>query len=111
LVCALILSSLLAACGWSDVTLIIANAGNAPMTDIVVRVTGNDFSNGDLETGGSTMMRLSVTGDSHVRIESASGDPLVPDVYLQRGEPGTIRAVVTPDSVVSVEHVRGRSRH
>jgi hypothetical protein len=105
-----LLCMIISACGSDGVLLTIQNGGEAPLEDTVVHVTGNVYSLGDVEPGSQATLRLRVTGDSHVRIESSSGEPIVLDVYLQREEPGRIWAIVTPDSVVSVEHSRGRWR-
>jgi hypothetical protein len=88
--------------------LTIQNAGDEPIEDAEAHVTGQILSIDDLEPGNEARLTLHVQGDSHIRIERPEADPLVLDVYLQRGEPGHVRAVVTADSILSVEHHRGR---
>lgn len=93
--------------GWAllpnQITLTIKNAGDEPLTGVVVHVTGNSYVAGDLAPGASTTLKVRSTGESHVELASANKPRLRVDCYFEPGYSGRISVEVTAQRVIAVQ--------
>ena len=91
-------------CSSRGVTFTIRNVGNTPLAGVVVRVTGNSYSIGDVLVNQTRSVVVKPSGESHIEIEQAGHQPLVVDCYFEPGYAGDVSADVTTDKVVSVKN-------
>lgn len=54
-------------------SLVVRNVDSEALHAVVVHVTGNSISIGDIPAGQSRKIRLTTTGESHVELELATG--------------------------------------
>ena len=80
-------------------TLVVRNVDSEALHAVVVHVTGNSISIGDIPAGESRKVRLATTGESHVELELASGR-LIINCYFEDGYGGHITAQITRSTVV-----------
>jgi len=87
---------------------VVENVGAAPLHSVVVRVTGNSYSLGELSVGEVRSVKTYPTGESHVVIEhvdqSGSKKELPVDCYFEPRYRTTINVKVTADSAVKTEY-------
>lgn len=96
-----------AAFWFSTLAVVVRNTGNTPLRDVVVHVTGNSYSLGDLDAGSQKRVLIEPTGDSHVElsVREVSGHTrrLTGDCYFEPGYHGTIRIDVS-DGRINCRH-------
>jgi hypothetical protein len=87
---------------------VVENVGTAPLHSVVVRVTGNSYSIGELPVRESRDVKTYPTGESHIVIEhidqSGNKKELPFDCYFEPGYRSTIRVKVTSDKAVKTEY-------
>jgi hypothetical protein len=106
------LAMLLFGCsGDGGTEVIITNAGSTPVHSAVVRVTGNSYALGEIDSRQTRSVHVYPGGESHVEIEHVATDGtkklLFSDCYFEKGYCGTIEAKVTTDSVVDLKYDKG----
>lgn len=84
------------------VTVSVKNVGSEALTSVVVHVTGNAYTLGDIQPGEGRSVRVFPTGESHVEIEHSKGR-LIVDTYFESGYRGKISVDVTASKVQRVE--------
>jgi len=82
--------------------LVVRNVDSVALHSVVVHVTGNSISIGDIPAGQSRSIRLATTGESHVELELATGR-LIINCYFEDGYEGRIKAEVTRSTVVTAK--------
>lgn len=89
-----------------DVT--VRNGGPSPLKNVVVQVTGNDHSIGDLAVGESRTVRVEPKGESHVELtfvdQRGQEQRLIVGGYFERGYQGTIEVELEHDVIKRNEH-------
>ena len=83
----------------------IINVGPRPMEDVIVYVTGKQYSLGGIDIGASATAKVSPRGESHIEVSySSNGRPnrLAVDCYFERGYSGRITVEVENDSIKRV---------
>jgi hypothetical protein len=85
------------------VTVIIRNVGAEPVRSIIVYVTGNSYSIGDVAPGTSKTVKVFAKGESHIELEQAGKNRLVIGCYFEDGYMGKITAEITPTQVVNIK--------
>jgi hypothetical protein len=87
---------------------IVENVGTLPLHSVVVRVTGNSYSVGELPVREIRSVKTYPTGESHIVIEhvdqSGSKKELPLDCYFEPGYRSTINVKVTTDKAVKTEY-------
>jgi hypothetical protein len=82
----------------SGIHVTIQNTGQTSIHSVVLHVTGNSYSIGDLAPGGSKEATVNSAGESTLRIEFTDSDgkkqQLDAGVYLEPGYRGTIRVSI-----------------
>lgn len=85
----------------------IQNVGITPLHSVVVRVTGNSYSVGELSVSETRTIKTYPTGESHIVIEhiDSNGEKkeLAVNCYFEPGCRSTINVKVTVDSATKVE--------
>lgn len=85
----------------------IHNVDSVPLHSVIVRVTGNVYSIGELAASQTRTVNTYLTGESHIIIEhiDASGEKkeLPVDCYFEPGYRSIINVQVRADSVTKVE--------
>ena len=81
------------------VDVVVANVGAVPLTDVRVRVTGNEYDLGTLSPGTRRKVRVEAKTDSHVELDWKTPDQrthdAVVDCYFGGGPwTGTVRAEI-----------------
>lgn len=92
----------------TGVMVVITNAGDTPMQDVVVHVTGNAYESGTIAPGAEDRVRVEPSGESHVEIsfadENRTQQRLVADCYFEpRHYHGTIKIAISGDEIIEVE--------
>ena len=86
----------------------LVNVGTVPMDSVAVLVTGASYPVGTIPVGDSVTVAARPTGETGVNVMRAGQrDSLYLDVYFENGYGGRVRAEVTTDSVMSVDHALG----
>lgn len=81
----------------------IENGGSIPLESVVLHVTGNRYSLGDIPPNSSKSVDVKVEGESDIELSHANGNRFKVDVYLEPGYGGSVHATVTSDSVLTVK--------
>ena len=88
----------------------LENVGTLPLRSVVVRVTGNSYSLGDVAVGEIRTVKTYPTGESHVVIELVDDDgskkELPIDCYFESGYRSTIDVKLTASSVLKAAVIR-----
>ena len=89
----------LLACG-SGVSVTVVNQTEAPLTDVVVSVTGAEQALGTVPPGGQQTVRVAPTGESSVTV---SGDGFSEGAgYIEAGYRGSMTFALRPGGEVAV---------
>jgi hypothetical protein len=76
----------------------VQNTGNQPIRSVVLYVTGNSYSLGDIPPGADANATVKCTGDSHLEIEFVDGDGQTKKLdaggFFQPGYRGAIRVSI-----------------
>jgi 2-methylaconitate cis-trans-isomerase PrpF len=83
-------------------TLVVRNLDSEALHAVVVHVTGNAISMGDIPAGQSREIQVTTTGESHVELELPTGR-LIVNCYFEQGYGGRISAEITRNTVVSAK--------
>jgi hypothetical protein len=94
------------------ITVIVFNAGPQPLIDVVLVVTGQRVTLGEIAANRSAQAAVKCTGDSHLeiefRIEGQATRRLDAGGYFQPGYYGTIRITIEDGELKgSVEDITG----
>ena len=98
------IAPLLWACGLGGVDLRLQNVGSENLTDVVIHTTGRHYPIGALRPGQAASLRVCADDDSNITVEhgpAASRRRFELDVYVDHHCTGTVRAMITADSLVS----------
>jgi hypothetical protein len=89
---------------------ILTNKSNDTLHSVVVHVTGNSYSVGELAPDQAKSVRVHPTGESHVEIEHVDADGarkrLYADCYIEQGYGGSIEINMTADAITKLDHHR-----
>ncbi len=87
---------------------ILHNVGTVPLHSVVVRVTGNAYSFGELAASDTCTVKTYATGESNIVIEyldtGGQKKELTVDCYFEPGYRKTISVKVTADSATKTEN-------
>lgn len=98
----LLIACLCNGCGDRKVDVTIENKGIHPLKSATLYVSGNSYALGDIDPNKSKSVELEVTGESHIELAQAGGKRLIIEVYIEPGYGGSVQAIVTPETVLSV---------
>lgn len=111
----LLLPLLVAGCGadeppaYGATEVRLVNVGAVAMDSVAVLVTGASYFIGTVSAGDSVTVATRPTGETGASVVQAGrADSLYLDVYFENGYGGRVRAEVTADSVVRVDHANRR---
>ncbi|MEX2119380.1 MAG: hypothetical protein WD847_07285 [Pirellulales bacterium] len=86
----------------------VQNTGATPIHSVMLHVTGESYSLGDLASGASGYATVSPSGESHLEIEFTDADGnrqrLNAGGYFERGYGGTIRLSIEEGAIEENEH-------
>jgi hypothetical protein len=89
---------------------ILMNQSSDALHSVVVHVTGNSYSVGELEPDKAKSVKVNPTGESHIEIEHVGIDGtakrLYADCYIEKGYGGSIEINMTADAITKLNHHR-----
>ena len=92
----------------SGIHVTILNAGATPLRSVVIHVTGDSHSVGDIAPGGAIRVRVRPTSDSHLEIEFTDDDGQLKRLdaggYFKSGYRGTIQVSIKEGMIDTNEH-------
>jgi len=87
---------------------ILMNKNSDTLHSVVVHVTGNSYSVGELDPDKAKSVKVYPTGESHVEIEHVGLDGakkrLYADCYFEQGYGGSIEISMTADAITKLDH-------
>ena len=88
----------------SGIKVTIKNVSSKTINGVVIHVTGNSYTIGNIPAGSSKTTKVVPKGESHIELElKGSQNRLIVDCYLEKGYNGKILIEITPDQVVNIE--------
>lgn len=85
------------------VNVVIHNVGSEPLQSVVVHVTGNSYSIGDIDAGDIKTVKVFANGESHIEIEHGKQNRLIIGTYFEKSYRGKITVEVTTEKVISIK--------
>lgn len=86
----------------AGVAFTLSNSGTEALRSVTVQVTGRSYELGDIPPGGSKIVKLNPTSESHIKLLFPTGRSLTIDSYFEPDYRGRINASVTSMAVVTV---------
>lgn len=102
----ILIIALLVSCAFSNgIKVTIKNISSNTIRGVVVHVTGNSYSIGDIPAGTLKTIKVVSKGESHIELEQKGVQKrLIVDCYFEKGYRGEILIEITPDQVVDVKN-------
>lgn len=93
------------------IKVVVQNTGEAPIHSVVLHVTGNSYSLGDLAPGVSSEASVNSTGESDIAIEisdpTGTRQRLNVGVYIEPGYRGTVYVSIKDGLIDRMSHKIG----
>ena len=102
-------------CGFAGIFLLsvcltvkVYNAGNSPILDLQVHVTGKSYQLGDIPSGAERNVKVSPMGESHVEVSYRLSDGTTKrhsvDCYFESAYRGTVEATIRDGELFHTSH-------